>query len=425
MARGGRPVERPAHLLPQQREQAQQQTTQWRQQCQLSQREMAEAIGVSYSAYRPWENGKDHYAGPTRLQADQLNKALRRLLGDQYSDGDAFDVWGWPREQDMTYDRVVESLRSAGFEVPRLQASVRPPARVLWVHKVRPATLVHGVFSLAAAAATRAGLSVHLLLDDVELPERERYRCGEFESRVREWVAFASGDDAKLSTGLYTAVLTDEYLAERGWSAVKDYLSIHSSVLEVLRASKSVSPQQYDVAESVLEILRNEESLRADRLLTPLRNWLVFEAEVARMLRMSASGSDSIITLGGEDERVLWDVWHRGCPDDLSARVQHIYLRPMPTPSDQAWVEPALTTGTNRDALRGYLTRRTQADDHADLVAWVLRAAIRLPASLNPGFHDGLDPALGNMDKLLRASTAELSATVGAVAKAVVDWFTA
>ncbi len=96
----------------------------------------------------------------------------------------------------------------------------------------------------------------------------------------------------------------------------------------------------------------------------------------------------------------------------------------MPTPSDQAWVEPALTTGTNRDALRGYLTRRTQADDHADLVAWVLRAAIRLPASLNPGFHDGLDPALSNMETLLRASTAELSATVGAVAKAVVDWFT-
>ena len=148
MARGGRPVERPAHLLPEQRQQAQQQTIQWRQQCQLSQRESAEAIGVSYSAYRPWENCKDHYAGPTCLETDQLNKALRRLLGDRYSDGEAFDVWGWPREQDMTYDRVVESLRSAGFEVPRLQASLRPPARVLWVHKVRPATLVHGVFSL-------------------------------------------------------------------------------------------------------------------------------------------------------------------------------------------------------------------------------------------------------------------------------------
>src|SRR6476646_5761540 len=104
MARGGRPVERPAHLLPQQRRQAQQQTLQWRQLCQLSQREMAQQIGVSYSAYRPWENGKDNYAGPTLLQADQLNKALRRLLDDRYSDGEAFDVWGWPRERDMTYD---------------------------------------------------------------------------------------------------------------------------------------------------------------------------------------------------------------------------------------------------------------------------------------------------------------------------------
>src|SRR5215467_1118595 len=157
MARGGRPVERPAHLLPDQRQQAQQRTRHWRGQCERSQREMAAEIGVSYSAYRPWENGRDQYAGPTRLQTDQLNKALRRLLGDRYSDGEAFDTWGWPREQDMTYDRVVDSLRSAGFDVPRLQASVRPPAKVLWVNKVRPATLLHGVFSLAAAAATRAG----------------------------------------------------------------------------------------------------------------------------------------------------------------------------------------------------------------------------------------------------------------------------
>src|SRR6266699_525694 len=132
MALGGRPVERPAHLLPEQRQQAQQRTRQWRGQCEHSQREMAAEIGVSYSAYRPWENGRDQYAGPTRVQTDQLNKALRRLLGDWYTDGEAFDVWGWPREQDLSYDHVVDVFRSAGFDVPRLPVKGRAPARVFW-----------------------------------------------------------------------------------------------------------------------------------------------------------------------------------------------------------------------------------------------------------------------------------------------------
>ena len=122
MASRGRPVERPAHLSMEQRTRAQRQTLQWRQQCGLSQREMATQIGVSYASYRPWESGRDDHAGPTRLQTDQLDKSLQRLLGSLYAEGKAFDVWGWPRVQDMSYGRVVELLRSAGFDVPRLQA---------------------------------------------------------------------------------------------------------------------------------------------------------------------------------------------------------------------------------------------------------------------------------------------------------------
>ena len=107
MAPRGRPVERPAHLSPEQRARAQARTLEWRQQCGLSQREIATEIGVSYASYRPWENGREDHAGPTRLQAEQLDRALRRLLRSRYMEGEAFDVWGWPRQQDMSYDQVV------------------------------------------------------------------------------------------------------------------------------------------------------------------------------------------------------------------------------------------------------------------------------------------------------------------------------
>ena len=427
MAPRGRPVERPAHLSPEQRGLAQIQTRQWREQCRLSQREMAAEIHVSLASYRPWESGRDKHAGPTRLQAEQLDGALRRLLGSQYVEGKAFDTWGWPRHQDMSYDRVVELLRLAGFDVPRLQANGRPPAGVFWVHRAREPNLVHGVFSLAAAAATRAGLPVHLLLDDLALSDRRSHDlCDELDSRIRSWVAFASGDDAKLHTKLYSEVLTEPYLSERGWSAITDYLNPRIGVLDFLVASKVISPLQYTInaEESVLDLLRNAELHGAEKLLTPLRNWLVFEKEIASILAGSPGGMvNSVITLGGEDERKLWDAFHRGCSDELSARVRHIYLRPIPMPSYRSpWQERALSAATDRSTLTTFLANRTQSD-RADLLEWLLRSAIRLPASLNPGFADALDPVLQNVDALLREPVAELPpSTVATIAKAVVEW---
>ena len=236
--RGGRRVERPAHLAPDQRRRAQERTREWRQLAGRSQADMASAIGVSPATYRSWESSRDDRAGPTRVLAKALDEALRQLLRDQYVDGEAFDIWGWPRNQDMSHQQVTDLLRSAGFLVPRPHADAPAPSQVFWPHRVREANLVHGVFSLAAAAATRAGLTVHLLLDDVGLPERRRHLCGELESWVRTWVAFASGDDAKVTVGLFSSVLTDEHLAEHAWQALNDYLNDNWEVYRKLNPKK-------------------------------------------------------------------------------------------------------------------------------------------------------------------------------------------
>jgi hypothetical protein len=248
---------------------------------------MAAEVSVSSATYRGWENGKDDHAGPTRMQTAQLDRALRRLV-PQYSDGDAFDTWGWPRVQDMSYEQVAGMLRFAAFSGPRPPATVRPPAQVFWPHKVREPHLVHGVYALAAAAATRAGVPVHLLLDDAELADRDRHLCGDLESWIRSWLSFASADDTKVTVGLFSSVLTPGYLAERTWPALNDYLNDRSSALRFLLASKVISPLWYsaDPTRSVLELDRDRESIRANRLLTALRNWLVFEAEITRLVGM-------------------------------------------------------------------------------------------------------------------------------------------
>jgi hypothetical protein len=83
----------------------------------------------------------------------------------------------------MSYDRVVELLRLAGFDVPPLQATGRPPVGVFLVHLPREANLVHGVFALAAhALISRAGLPVPLLIDSISWHDR-RIQCDELKCR--------------------------------------------------------------------------------------------------------------------------------------------------------------------------------------------------------------------------------------------------
>jgi hypothetical protein len=328
----------------------------------------------------------------------------------------------------MSYEQVVELLRFTGFSVPRPQTTVRPPALVFWPLPIRAAHLVHGVYALAAAAATRAGLQVHLLLDDLDLEERDRHLCSDIESRIRSWVAFAGGNDAKLAAGLFSSVLTNEYLAARAWPALNEYLNNQSSVLRFLLASNVVSPSRYsaDADQSVLELQRDRESIRADRLVTPLRNWIAFEAEITRLLSPNPDTTAStIVTLGGDDERDLWEMWHRGCSEGLSARVQHMYLRAMPIA--EQWHVPALiASNTDRSKLTTYLNNYAKSAG-SDLIEWLLRSAVYLPAALNPGFRDSLDPALRDVENLLKLSDHELSTgpLVAPIARAVTTWLTA
>lgn len=426
MANAGRPVERPVHLTAEQRRQAQIQTAVWRELTGLSQQSIAREIGVGHSTYRSWENSREANAGPTRLTCEQLNRTLRRLLPDAYRDGDAFEVWGWPREYELRYERVVELLRDSGFIVPDLpEPPSALPSAMFWVHRLREPNLVHGVFALAAAALTRAGMSVSLVLDDTFLPaSRSRIMRGQFDGAVRRWFRFAGGDDSRLRIDVYSSILTPQYEASRGWQAVIDYLSGDCHILDLLLASKLVSPSEYstNVEESVLAMVRDSDSRRANRLLTPLRNWLVFEKKIAELLQPTAGiEPTSIVTLGGEDERILWELWHRGCADTLSDRVDHIYLRPIPIASYRSpWQEQALNARASRSSLSGYL--RHQVNQYPDMIEWFLRAAVHLPANLNDNFRAELDPPLNDILALLRARSAELAGIAGPVAKAVTEW---
>ena len=426
MSRVGRPVERPVHLTPEQRALAQAQTSQWRRLAGLSQKEMAKKVGVGESTYRMWETGQEPHAGPTRQQTQLLNNALITLLGEGYTDGRAFKIWEWPEEHELSFDGFVDIIQSAGLVGQHLQAD--PPSTVVWAQRLRDPNLVHGVLALAAAAATRTGLYVHLLLDDMNLNLRTGHALrDEFVFRLDSWFKFAAGDESMLTIELYSDILTDQVLEQRGWAAVNSYFNARSSVLEFLLASKAVSPLQYNINadQSVLELIRQAE-LKADRLITPIRNWIIFDDKIARLADRQLTGRVPIVTLGGEDERVLWELWHRGCAEDLSERVQHIYLQPVPLPSYRVpWQESALTAKTNRPSLADFLRNRAAQDGHTDLVEWIVRAAVGLPAALNPDYRSRLPAVLADPDAVLAGRPEHLVQAIPAVAEAVVRWLLA
>jgi hypothetical protein len=120
---------------------------------------------------------------------------------------------------------------------------------------------------------------------------------------------------------------------------------------------------------------------------------------------------------------VLWNMWHQCCSEEMTSRVQHIYLRPMPMRSYRAvWLEPALAARTDRPTLATYLRTRTQSDRNFDLIEWVIKAAIKLPGTLNEGFQARLEPGLSDASALLARRIEDMPATATMVAKGVIEW---
>jgi hypothetical protein len=150
--------------------------------------------------------------------------------------------------------------------------------------------------------------------------------------------------------------------------------------------------------------LRQSQSLKADKIITALQNWIVFEQQIAELLEfLSIDDPIPIITLGGEDERHLWELWHSCYSDELTSRVQHIYLNPLPMASYRAvWLEPALAARASRPTLADYLRGRMSHERNFDAVEWIINAAIGLPAFLNEEFLAWLDPVTLDVGTLLQ-----------------------
>jgi hypothetical protein len=389
---------------------------------------MALLLGVHLNTYRSWETGTGERDGPTHDAALRLDRILKARLGDAYEAGDVLRVWGWPLEAELNFEELQRTLRDAGFHFVDVEWRT-PPGMVLWVHRLRDPNIVHGVFALAAAACTRAGLDVRLLLDDTHVANRIHHRDQQratLESCIKRWFAFAQGDIDRLSSALYSEIVAEHAAAERAWWSVNDYLNADgNNLVDYLVASKAISPTQYEdnPDAGLAPLVHQNPPIGTKLLLTPLWNWVVFEIEIRRLLRAGTDDDDgaAIVTLGGEDERILWDMWHNGCADEIGTRVKHIYLRTMPVPS-QPWNLRPLALPVARRELINFLRSRTQ-DGDSDLITWFQAAAVALPAALNEEFKQMLPPYLTTPTTFRRVDREGQLPLIEGITSAVERWF--
>ena len=322
----------------------------------------------------------------------------------------ASDVYSLARELNSSYH----------FGIYRIRPS--STTRVaFWPHKLREVHLIHGVHALAAVKLSKLNVSIELHLDDVGLEENYGDRLySEFVDAVFGWFEACAAPVRPVVTR--TSVLLSagppDTTQAKLWQLAADLFSSSNTAFDALLAAKAVDPDG--------EALVARQS-PAHSILRPAYTWFALEDVLSRY-DLSTAEPGSIVTLGGEDEQRMWELWHRR---RNSAAVAHFFvprLSILPSGSD-----PWTQTNLWREApfgpleLEKFVIRMAQSGTHGEsALEWLFTSAARLAESasggakgkvafMGAGLHTG-----GEALDALRREPVEASRSL---ARAISGWF--
>ncbi len=395
----------------------------------LTQKELQEHLGIkSRSTVSVWFNPKRLTHAPTERRAIAIDRLLQERSPDTYEAGDVLHDYGWrdgaaQGVEGLSRGGLHRHLRDAGFRVPDRHLD-RLPAAALWAHRLREVYLVHGVFALAAAAYLRAGVPVHLALDDMEVPENDRrLLLDDFESNVRNIVKMAGADDSALVVSTYSSVLGSH--DARVWPLVRGFLAKETGldIPDFLLASKVVPLTLFSVNEREALAHMATEKRSVDRLLITFYNLCVFDLLLGEMLE-AIDDEARIVTLGGKDEKPLWDCWGAGSSLAARSRVRHAYLERMPCLDDRApwnYYELRLHMMSETD-LAEFIHEQCEGAKDQSMAKWIHAAAVRLPAALLSQVDGPLGVVPIDDEAFKRELADDPRATYRKLAEAVMTW---
>ena len=238
---------------------------------------------------------------------------------------------------------------------------------VFWPVRLREPTIIHAVQAFVAAGLQDRGAQVSLVVDD--LGNTGIKGTNGFESKLRGWMDFAiPGQGSGISVTALSDLLAEPTAAAPGWAVVRNWWSIpNETISNVFQVSKLLS-DSIDLAAVV------ERSPR--RLMSPPMVW------AGLSITYPPDCERSVITLCGDDERLLWETWTKYCDDAQRLPTAHLFL-PSLGGADGSPIHMAEDSMSWKDRveLKSFLKESRRRDNYQAL-AWLSRMCVDLPEDL-------------------------------------------
>ncbi|GAA1551742.1 hypothetical protein GCM10009827_085440 [Dactylosporangium maewongense] len=320
-----------------------------------------------------------------------------------------------------TRPSAVELLRQLDYEFRWRRFDDTPDTPldlVFWPVRLRQPTLIYAVQATVAAALSARGVRVVLCFDDLAGDQHTRSWRARFTDEVERWFALVEGARSPevdslmsfCSPGRVAERLQDPELLRRPthpWAVQLEYYRGDRMILDVARAAKAF-PGAVDLEIDDAMAGAQIRTTRAERLMSTPAIW----AYLQYLLRDTRP--EAVMTLGGEDESVMWDQWHDTFPD----AVGHLFHPVMANVRQDARMLGARSFREVEDHLRKAM--RLESWDREDhYLHWIVQHAVVLHRYLRnrpPLSYDGrlLDSwetiRAALLDPRLRAGTVRLLA---------------
>ncbi len=259
---------------------------------------------------------------------------------------------------------VIEQLESQ-FEVtwePHAFNEGCKQKHVFWPMKLREPTAIHASQCFIAAALQKRGCVINLYIDDFS----DDYQVSRFEAQIKRWFKRVGADPDDIKVEKYKEIVDRDTQKKR--EILENLLLEALSTIEVLKISKIYKSEQ--TTEELLNTLRNK---KPRRILTPAMTWTCLES-------LSAMNENaSFITLGGYDERVLWNTW-RTCLKENGISAGHLFLSEL----KGIYMQDINFSWKSRNDIESYFSAARESEGFSDvssnsMIPWCINNCALIP----------------------------------------------
>jgi predicted MPP superfamily phosphohydrolase len=258
--------------------------------------------------------------------------------------------------------RQFESMFNITWERHRFNENAEEK-HIFWPVKLRKPTAIHASQCFIAAALQKKGCIINLYIDNFG-PE---YNVSGFLSQIKEWFQRVGGDPDKIVIKKYKDIVNQD--KEKKREILETLLAEALSTIQVLKISKiyneNISP------EDLINILDQK---KPRRMLTPAMTWTCLKS-----LSEKEKGS-SFITLGGYDEKILWDTW-KTCIGETEILAGHLFLSEL----DGLHMENTDFSWRSRSDIERAFSNARKNDDSIDtsinsMIPWCINNCALIPS---------------------------------------------